>query len=732
MSQVYIYPNPAAAANPSIGTNGQNPAPTSSTEVAGINPSGALQPLQTNAAGSLLVAPDPATITSENLVQVAGNAVGAGAGASTTGTLRVIQSTDSTIGLNAGTNNVGSITNVTGTVSLPTGASTASLQTTTNSTLGSILLDLTNGTQITQITGTVPLPTGAATSANQATEISSLASIVANQTNGTQKTQVTSFPSDSTPATQNITVVDSGTTATPFLNGQTWYTGTPTANSAATFVLPSSATGQVEISGTWTGTLQCEISVDGGVTYVSHSIHQIGSPLFISTFTNNVIGSLNLAGKTHMRLRATAAITGTATVRVTESINDTSIYVANAIKLVDGSSTTSTTTATIKAASTAAATTDTSFVVALSPNSPISGAGVAGTPAGGVVSVQGVSGGTAIPVSPTGTQNINLTQVGGTAVALGQAASTASIPVALSNEDVQDQSITGAAAQTAVVNNILTVTSGTAATDLIAYRSFSVQVVSTGTAGTFIFEGSNDNTNFQAIPVFNQNLLTGVAINTAITATASQFIYQGAAQFRYLRLRIATTITGGSIQAFSKYSIHDFSPSVREVANSVAGNLVTTIGAALPAGAAIIGTVKLVDTAGTNLGSIKAASTVAVAADTSLVVQMSPNGTTPKASGRTTANAPVQNLYTTTAVTTTTYLQLIASTTSATNYIDIFDSSGQTMILAIGASGSEVIQFYVPPGGAVIPLAIPAATRVAIKALTATANVGYINVNLLT
>lgn len=52
---------------------------------------------------------------------------------------------------------------------LPALASTAALQTTGNAALGSILLDLTNGTQITQLTGTVPLPTGASTSVLQST-----------------------------------------------------------------------------------------------------------------------------------------------------------------------------------------------------------------------------------------------------------------------------------------------------------------------------------------------------------------------------------------------------------------------------------------------------------------------------------------------------------------------------------------------------------------------------------
>lgn len=43
-----------------------------------------------------------------------------------------------TVGLNAGTNNIGSITNITGTVSLPTGAATAANQTTMNAALAAI------------------------------------------------------------------------------------------------------------------------------------------------------------------------------------------------------------------------------------------------------------------------------------------------------------------------------------------------------------------------------------------------------------------------------------------------------------------------------------------------------------------------------------------------------------------------------------------------------------------
>lgn len=93
--------------------------------------------------------------------------------------------------LPTGSNNVGSITNITGTISLPTGASTSALQTTGNSSLASIDAGIPAALgaattansmpvniasdQVVPISATaLPLPTGAATSANQSTEITSL------------------------------------------------------------------------------------------------------------------------------------------------------------------------------------------------------------------------------------------------------------------------------------------------------------------------------------------------------------------------------------------------------------------------------------------------------------------------------------------------------------------------------------------------------------------------------
>lgn len=155
----------------------------------------------------------------------------------------------------------------------------------------------------------------------------------------------------------------------------------------------------------------------------------------------------------------------------------------------------------------------------------------------------------------------------------GQQSAANSNSVALANEDLQDLYIIGAATQTALVNNILPSASGANATDIQMYRSFAIQVISTATGGAFIFECSNDNVNFQPFPIFNNALLIPIPIVTTITPTVSQFLYVGGCMFRYIRLRISTTITGGSIQAFSSFTQHPFSISQTVVAQGTAANL---------------------------------------------------------------------------------------------------------------------------------------------------------------
>lgn len=118
-------------------------------------------------------------------------------------------------------------------------------------------------------------------------------------------------------------------------------------------------------------------------------------------------------------------------------------------------------------------------------------------------------------------------------------------------------------------------------------------------------------------------------------------------------------------------------------------------------------------------------------ANSMAVAIASDQGTLPVSQGGKSKIAIARNDYTSTNVTTGAYVQLIASTSGITNMVEVFDSSGETLVLAVGGSGSEVDQFYINPGGnGQIPLTIPSGSRISIKAITATASVGYINLNL--
>ena len=99
--------------------------------------------------------------------------------------------------------------------------------------------------------------------------------------------------------------------------------------------------------------------------------------------------------------------------------------------------------------------------------------------------------------------------------------------------------------------------------------------------------------------------------------------------------------------------------------------------------------------------------------------------------GRGLANVSTLHDYTSN-VTTAAYTQLVASTTSTINRLQIFDSSGETLVLAIGAAGFEVNKFYIVPGGIDIDFSIPAGSRISIKAVTNTASAGYNVINYLT
>lgn len=128
--------------------------------------------------------------------------------------------------------------------------------------------------------------------------------------------------------------------------------------------------------------------------------------------------------------------------------------------------------------------------------------------------------------------------------------------------------------------------------------------------------------------------------------------------------------------------------------------------------------------------AVKGTSTAAVASDPALVVTISPNSVVAPQAGRNKVQQ-LFNDYTVTSVSTSAYTQLTASSTAAANKIEIFDSSGEALILAVGGAGSEVDQLYIFPGGnGAVDLYIPASSRISVKAKTATASSGFLAINL--
>ena len=215
--------------------------------------------LLTSARGELLVSPGvsgfPVTLASTTI----------------TGTVAATQSGTWNVGLSAGSNAIGSITNtsfaatqsgawnvtnISGTISLPTGAATSALQPTnaaqgsttsgqtgllmqmavlsspptyttattapaTLTTAGALRTDASATTQPVSA-ASLPLPSGAATSANQATEITSLATIATNsaaplpaQSNATTNIGAVSGVVNVTPTDCSGTVTTGGTAQSP-------------------------------------------------------------------------------------------------------------------------------------------------------------------------------------------------------------------------------------------------------------------------------------------------------------------------------------------------------------------------------------------------------------------------------------------------------------------------------------------------------------------------------------
>lgn len=92
----------------------------------------------------------------------------------------------------------------------------------------------------------------------------------------------------------------------------------------------------------------------------------------------------------------------------------------------------------------------------------------------------------------------------------------------------------------------------------------------------------------------------------------------------------------------------------------------------------------------------------------------------------------IRNQYSSNPVTTSAWVQIYASLPNATRAISVFDSSGQIMVLGVGAAGSEVPQtWYIFPGGTdLVPVYLPSSARISLEAISGTASAGEIDINL--
>lgn len=88
----------------------------------------------------------------------------------------------------------------------------------------------------------------------------------------------------------------------------------------------------------------------------------------------------------------------------------------------------------------------------------------------------------------------------------------------------------------------------------------------------------------------------------------------------------------------------------------------------------------------------------------------------------------IRNDYSSISVTAVGYTQLLASTSTNSTLLYIFDSSGQDFVLATGGVGAEVDQIQISPGGwdAPVNVAIPAASRLSIKSKSSAATSGIL------
>lgn len=326
-------------------------------------------------------------------------------------------------------------------------------------------------------------------------------------------------------------------------------------------------------------------------------------------------------------------------------------------------------------------------------------------------------------VTVAGTPNFNLSAFGGTAVTIGQQLSAASLPVVLPAAQI----ITLTPPTSVGISGLLPAFALTPSFKLTDGTNTAV----VGASGNILISGLAA---VGSAPILNPVSVSGVDGG----GLKRHFLTDTSGRQEINSIQSLPSLAAGG-NAIGSVIVSNF-PAIQPVSGTVAISTLPSI----PAGGNAIGSVSV-----SNFPAIQPVSgTVAVStlpsipaggnAIGSVIVSNFPAtqpvsiASLPSNLGRSSVNLAT-NSYSTTNVTTGAYVQLVASTAAASNLCEIFDSSGQTLVLATGAPGSEIDRFYINPGGnGQVPFAIPISTRVSIKAVSATAASGQINLTLFT
>lgn len=137
-----------------------------------------------------------------------------------------------------------------------------------------------------------------------------------------------------------ITTQDLASTSTGSLqDGAVLITGAPTANSTFGFAINGNSGMYTLVTGTWTGSLQFEKSLDGGTTWTPFGQHIDGTVSSESIITLNCSSRSSPAGATNVRLRAIASMTGTVNIQINFAAADTVTTVTNSLTVKPASAT---------------------------------------------------------------------------------------------------------------------------------------------------------------------------------------------------------------------------------------------------------------------------------------------------------------------------------------------------------------------------------------------------------